>query len=62
MVSFGEGTPEYQRIKKEWDNLGKLTAMIAAAAAGLSVGLPQEEPEDEKCEPIGIMKLWKETK
>ena len=58
MLHYGKDSEEYKRLAYEVDALRKLSAFLAAAQAGLSVGVP--EMEEPKPEPIGIMKLWQE--
>jgi hypothetical protein len=57
MMSYGEGTPEYERIEKEMRMLNQFSAMMQAAKAGLSVQAPDTE---DGFEPIGLLKLWRE--
>lgn len=57
MLSYGEGTPEFERIQAEMKFINQFSAFINAAKVGLSVS-PLEI--DENFQAIGLLKLWKE--
>jgi len=59
MESYGEGSPEYDRLKWECQRINSLSAFLAATQAGLKVSIPEN---DNRFEPIGIMKIWEEVK
>lgn len=56
MLSYGEGTPEFDRIQAEMRMINQLSAMLNAAQVGLTTGVPEME---EGFEPIGLMGLWR---
>jgi pyruvate-formate lyase-activating enzyme len=58
MNSYGEGTPEYERLEKEIRMIRKYGAILAAASAGLEVSPPELE---KGFEPIGLLNLWREV-
>lgn len=55
MLSYGQGTPEFERIEAEMQVINQLSAMFNAAEVGLSVTPPEME---EGFEPIGLLGLW----
>jgi hypothetical protein len=59
MQSFGEGSTEWEQIKKELQMINQLNAMMVASKAGLIVSMPEPQ-EDFK--PIGLLKLWEDIK
>ena len=58
MQHYGKESDEYKRMASEIDGLRKLSAMLSAMQAGLSVSIP--DVEDDAPEPIGMMKMWHE--
>ncbi len=59
MLVYGPGSEEFKRLERELKQLAQVSAILAAAQAGLVVELP--EPDAEPLEPIGLMGLWSET-
>lgn len=55
MLSYGPGTPEFERIEDEMRGINQISAIIQAAQAGLSVDLAGVDPV---VQPIGLMALW----
>ena len=58
LIHYGKDSPEYERISQELDSLRKISAILQAAAVGLSVNLSEEDLPKHK--PIGLMKMWQE--
>ena len=58
LIHYGKDSPEYKRIASELDSLRKLSAILQAAQAGLSVNLSEDDVP--KHEPLGLMKMWHE--
>lgn len=58
MVSYGPGTPEFERIEAEMLALRRLSVVMAAAEAGMAVRA--SDAFDEKHEPIGLVGMWRE--
>ena len=58
LVHYGKDSSEYERIASELDGLRKLSAILQAAQAGLSVNLDKDDLPKHK--PIGLMKMWQE--
>lgn len=59
MMHYGEGSDEFRRLEAEMRQIQKISAMIQAAQAGLSVSPPEI---DESFEPIGLLGLWHKAK
>lgn len=59
MLYYPKDTEEYKRLAYEVSALRKLSAFLSAAQAGLEVSVPEDE--EEKQQPVGIMKLWQEA-
>jgi len=63
LLKMGEEHPDRKRLEFEITMLGKLSALLHAAQAGLSVSMPETvEPPTEDYRPIGVMRLWHEVK
>src|SRR3990167_2431519 len=62
MSHYGQDSEEYKRMEHEIDSLRQLSAFLAASQAGLAVALPDTtDTQQERPEPIGIMKIWHEV-
>lgn len=59
LMHYGKESPEHARIVAELDGMRKLSAIMQAAQAGLSVKLTEADVPTHK--PIGIAKMWAEA-
>lgn len=55
MLSYGVGSPEFERIEAEMTGIQKFSAYLRAAGAGLNVEPPDIESTEQ---PIGLLGLW----
>jgi hypothetical protein len=60
MLSYGPDAPEFDRLSWEMEGIRKVSAMITAASAGLSVNLSEDDFNTKQYEPIGLIAMWKE--
>ena len=58
LIHYGKDSPEYERIASELDSLRKLSAILQAAQAGLSVNLSEDDVP--KHESLGLLKMWQD--
>lgn len=54
---YGEGTEEWDRLHTEALAIKQINAMLTAAEAGLSITLPDPEPDPP--EPVGLVGAWR---
>jgi hypothetical protein len=59
MESYGNGSKEWELLEKEWKSLLNISTFLGAVQQGLKVELPEI---DKSFEPVGIMKIWNESK
>ena len=63
MLHYGKGSDEFIQLETEMKSLNKVSAVIHAAQAGLSVNFDSIlNAEDNEYKPIGLLKLWQEIK
>lgn len=55
LLSYGAGSPEFERITIEMQQIQRLSTLITASQLGMMAELP-DPPEDFK--PIGLLGLW----
>ena len=60
MLYYGEGSEEYNRLRWEMEALNRIGAAISAAMSGIGVDFFSTLGE-QKYEPIGLLKLWREV-
>lgn len=61
LLDVGQDSEDGQKIVKTMDGLRKLSAILTAAQAGLSVNL-SESDVDENFKPLPLIQWWKEAK
>ena len=64
MMFYGEGTPEYERLSRDFKMLKKVNAALHAAMSGVPVDfsdLIDQEEQDNANEPIKFMNLWRKA-
>ena len=59
LLSYGEGSPERERIAWEARQLGKISAIQHAAMAGVAVQLDDLTFDVGEYEPIGLLAMWR---
>lgn len=66
MAFYGEGSSEYERLKRELNNLGKFSAGLGATQAGIEVNwlslLSELADEAEEYQPLGLLNIWRGVK
>ena len=62
MAHFGEGSEEWETLKREFTNLQRFGAAMSAAQLGVKVDFTSVDFNEKNAEPIGIVKLWNEVK
>jgi hypothetical protein len=62
MLHYGEGSQEFERLKREMEELRRLAVAISDTRMGVEVDWPSLITEHLSTEPIGLMKLWRETR
>ena len=64
MMFYGEGTPEYERLSRDFKTLKKVNAALHAAMSGVPVdfaALVDQEEQGKADDPIKFMDLWKKA-
>lgn len=56
MVSYGGDSPEFDRIRREMEQINRFSAWIQAAQVGLTIEPPVAD--DDALQPIGLLGLW----
>lgn len=62
MMTYPKESVEFRRIEKEVKSLRRVSVMISAARAGLTVSLLEADEEDDGLEPVKLMELWRGSK
>lgn len=57
LLHYGKDSEEGKRLVYEINAIRKISAILNAAQAGVSVNL-HDVGDKEKCEPVGLMKMW----
>ena len=64
MQSYGQGSPEWERLGREHRLLSRFSHALEATQAGVDVGWGSvfgELAEAERPEPVGLLRLWNEN-
>lgn len=62
MLTYEGDSEEYLRIRWELEQMNKLSLILSNAQQGISYSIDSFVNDVNTYEPIGIMKLWRESK